>query len=829
MGDVVNDVRADKNVNLSKKDNGFDLVKILQNSQKKSNSVDKQDGKEKDINSKTLSGEEKDSKANDVKSRTLFDDEKTIKIKNNDDRVIKKRMEHQDQDSVNKNMKKEISEQIEKENAMKIQQQNENERLQEWMQKQEMQEMMRKMKQNALKEKIKKEIKEENEAKKDSNNFGNGGDLSGVFGKAISAQTDYAQDAMQRIKKIEDDLKDLCDEKSINDAFANFDTSCDDNDKKFDEKKATLSSELNKEIKKLKNDFDVPTLTAQLDANELLKAVFSYVGDDLSTNIGGYALICNKISEYKKNFPIQKMEYDEESGKEKNVLDPDVVEERKILNTQLDSLLDNTDLFSADAVKEEIVKRYKDISLNNATGAIMTFIYAVVDFILGKNRHKSKAELCEVLWEIYNDVGDVKSFEKVNEAKKRLLANYDKYNDILAYMPTWIFYPELCEVDKKGNKRIKNDILKEFIDKVALESGYSDKVKYICQSLYKIVGGNSFHTLTNLVSKEQMDTIIDAVSSSDIVPIGMDRKLYKEIIRKTIELPPDTGKEKDDEPKKADKIMEALNVTNQGFRKIIENLCKGSIEVNKDRKSGKSSIEKKSFAEAKFWGDKLMVENDAFDAKKKAVKGLMMAVSNGLELNIDKTMSYLCNINSIDIDVGTKTIMDNHKNRLKAMVEAKRTALIGVVEEKFSDDGGGMKEMLEKVKKMVDKVKKKDYYDKENDGPKVGKMPKYNDLDSFDFRDLSDETNKTREALKESINKTFDRMLEKIDRIGIDITHDKQKISSMMKEISDGTRKDYKEIEMEKAKYNAQTMNALLEANKNRGRGGFGMMPIGSI
>ena len=120
-------------------------------------------------------------------------------------------------------------------------------------------------------------------------------------------------------------------------------------------------------------------------------------------------------------------------------------------------------------------------------------------------------------------------------------------------------------------------------------------------------------------------------------------------------------------------------------------------------------------------------------------------------------------------------------------------------------------------------------YDKENDGPKVGKMPKYNDLDSFDFRDLSDETNKTREALKESINKTFDRMLEKIDRIGIDITHDKQKISSMMKEISDGTRKDYKEIEMEKAKYNAQTMNALLEANKNRGRGGFGMMPIGSI
>ena len=236
MGDVVNDVRADKNVNLSKKDNGFDLVKILQNSQKKSNSVDKQDGKEKDINSKTLSGEEKDSKANDVNSRALFDDEKTIKIKNNNDRVIKKRMGHQDQDSVNKNMKKEISEQIEKENAMKIQQQNENERLQEWMQKQEMQEMMRKMKQNALKEKIKKEIKEENEAKKDSNNFGNGGDLSGVFGKAISAQTDYAQDAMQRIKKIEDDLKDLCDEKSVNDAFANFDTSCDDDDKKFDEK-----------------------------------------------------------------------------------------------------------------------------------------------------------------------------------------------------------------------------------------------------------------------------------------------------------------------------------------------------------------------------------------------------------------------------------------------------------------------------------------------------------------------------------------------------------------------------------------------------------------
>ena len=48
----------------------------------------------------------------------------------------------------------------------------------------------------------------------------------------------------------------------------------------------------------------------------------------------------------------------------------------------------------------------------------------------------------------------------------------------------------------------------------------------------------------------------------------------------------------------------------------------------------------------------------------------------------------------------------------------------------------------------------------------------------------------------------------------------------MMKEISDGTRKDYKEIEMEKAKYNTQTMNALLESMKNKNRGGFGMMPV---
>ena len=72
----------------------------------------------------------------------------------------------------------------------------------------------------------------------------------------------------------------------------------------------------------------------------------------------------------------------------------------------------------------------------------------------------------------------------------------------------------------------------------------------------------------------------------------------------------------------------------------------------------------------------------------------------------------------------------------------------------------------------------------------------------------------------------FDKMLSSIESIDVDVNNEKQKISSMMKEISDGTRKDYKDIEMEKAKYNAQTMNALLESMKNKNRGAFGMMPM---
>ena len=204
---------------------------------------------------------------------------------------------------------------------------------------------------------------------------------------------------------------------------------------------------------------------------------------------------------------------------------------------------------------------------------------------------------------------------------------------------------------------------------------------------------------------------------------------------------------------------------------------------------------------------------------------MIQKVSNELVLNINKTMLYLCNINSSDIDVGTQTIMENQKNRLKSMIETQRMALLGVVADKFSDDDGALKKAMEEAKELVDNAKK-DYYDKKKKRPKVGKMTKYNDLDSFDFRDLSDETNKTREELTADINKMFDNMLKRIESIDVDVNNEKQKISSMMKEISDGTRKDYKEIEMEKAKYNTQTMNALLESIKNKNRGGFGMVPM---
>ena len=804
MDEKKKELPEDKKVDKNKTNGGFDLVKILQESQKKNNQNNKDtDTKQHNDGDKISVNNDK---GNELKANKLPNTERKIE-KQPDDKT--------------KDIEKEIREKVAKENALNIQQQQDNdERMRE------MQKWMQKMQQNAFKEKIKKEIKEENDAKKDSNNFGSGNSADNVFGKAISAQTDYAKDELTRIRKIEDDLKGLCENEKINEAYINFASICKNNDDTFADEKKKIAKTLDSDIKQLKNELDIPAGTAQFDANELVKSIFAYVGDDLSTNIGGYALICDKIREYKKKYPIQQMELDAKTGKEKNVLDNDIVEERKKLNTQLETLLDNTDLFSTDDVKAEIIKRYNDISKNNATNAIMTFIYGLIDFLFGTNRYKEKMQLCNLLWQMYHDVGDVQYVEKVKEARKRFLDSYDKYNDLLAYMPTFIFYPELYDIDKNGKKHIKKDILKECIDKVSSESVGGDKIKYISQNLYKIVGGNNFHNLINIVGKKKMDAIIDAISTSDILPVGMNPDVYKKIIRKTIELPPDTGKEKDGELKKADKIMAELNITDKGIRSYIEDLCKGTIDVNKKDKSGKSSIEKKTFKEAKFLGDKMMIENDNFDAKKDAVKGLIQQVSNALSLNIDKTMSYLCNINSIDIDVGTKTIMDNHKNRLKSMIEAQRMALLGVVADQFYDDGGALKNAMMEAKGLVDKIKMKDYYDKNSKQPKVGKMPKYNDLDSFYFRDLSDETNTTRKELTDGINKMFDKMLSRIESIDVDVNNEKQKISSMMKEISNGTRQDYKEIEMEKAKYNTQTMNALLESMKNKNRGGFGMMPM---
>ena len=804
----------DKKADKSKTNDGFDLVKILQESQKKNNQNNK----------------DTDTKQHNDGDNTKVSNDKSNEITANKLPKIEGRTEKRP-DERKEDIEKEIREKIAKENALKIQQQQDDEKMRE------MQKWMQKMQQNAFKEKIKKEIKEENDAKKDSNNFGSGNSADNVFGKTISAQTDYAKDELSRIKKIEDDLKGLCEDQKIHEAYKNFASTYKNNDDIFADEKKKIANTLDNDIKQLKNELDIPAGTAQFDANELVKSIFAYVGDDLSTNIGGYALICDKIREYKKKYPIQQMEFDAKTGKEKNVLDNDIIEERKKLNTQLETLLNNTDLFSTDDVKAEIIKRYNDISKNNATNAIMTFIYGLIDFLFGTNRYKEKMQLCDLLWRMYHDVGDVQSIEKVKEARKRFLDSYDKYNDLLAYMPTWIFYPELYDIDKNGKKHIKKDILKECIDKVSSESVGGDKIKYISQNLYKIVGGNNFHTLINVVGKKKMDAIIDAISTSDILPVGMNPEVYKKIIRRTIELPPDTGKEKKDEPKKADKIMKELNIQDKQIKAYIEALCNGTMDMNKKDKSGKSSDEKKIFKEAKFLGDKMMIENDIFDAKKDAVKGLIQQVSNALSLNIDKTMSYLCNINSSDIDVGTKTIMDNHKNRLKSMIEAQRTVLLGIVADKFSDDEGVLKKAMEEAKEMVEYVKKNNYCSKEDkDGSegkdekklkvKLGKMTKYNDLDSFDFRDLSDETNTTRKELTDGINKMFDKMLSRIESIDVDVNNEKQKISSMMKEISDGTRKDYKEIEMEKAKYNTQTMNALLESMKNKNRGGFGMMPV---
>ena len=790
MDEKKKEVSEDSKIDKNQMNSDFDLVKILQESQKKNN-------KNTDI------------KQHDDGDKINVNNDKSTKIVANKLPKIERKIEKRQDDERKEDVEREIRENIEKENALKIQQQQDHE---EKMR--EMQKWMQKMQQNAFKEKIKKEIKEENDAKRNGNNSNSLNLNDGVFGKTISAQADYASGELSRIKKIDDELKCLCETQKIHEAYSTFETTCKNNDDKFGDKRAKITRTLEDDIKKLKNDLVIPSGTAQFDAIELVKAIFSYVGDNLSTNIGGYTLICRKISEYKKKFPIQQMEIDEKTGKEKNILDNDIVEERKKLNTQLETLLDNTDLFSIDDVKEEIMRRYRVILKNNATNLLETFIYGLIDFITGKNRYKSKVDICELLWKMYHDVGDVVSVEKVHAVRKRLLDNYDKYVSTLADMPTYINYPY-------GRLNMKTDLLKECICKISSESVGGDKIKYISQSLYRIVGGNNFHTLVDIVGKKKMDAIIEAISESENLPVGMDRDLYKQIIRKTIELPPDVGREKN----KTDKIMKALNLTDGNIKKLIDALCKGTLDINKENKSDKARVEKMLFKEVKFLGDKMMIENDIFDAKKDAVKDLIQQVSDELSLNIDKTMSYLCNINSIDIDVGAKTIMDNHKNRLKSMIEMQRANLISIIADKFSDDGGNLKQMMASTKGTVDKIKMKDYYDKDEKRPKVGKMSKYNDLD-FDFRDLSDETNKTRDELTAEINKMFDDMLKRIDSIDVDVNNEKQKISSMMKEVSEGTRKDYKEIEMEKAKYNTQTMNALIESMKNRGRGGFGVMPM---
>ena len=383
-------------VDKSNANGGLDLVKILQESRRKNNT-------------------NTDIKQHDDGDKINVNNDKSTKIVANKLPKIERKIEKQPDDKT-KDIEKEIREKIEKENALKIQQQQDNDDKMK-----EMQRWMQKMQQNALKEKIKKEIKEDNDARKDGNSFSSGNLTDNVFGKTISAQADYASGELSRIKKIDDELKGLCENQRINEAYSTFEVTCKKNDDKFDDEKENIAKRLDDDIKKLKNDFIIPSAVAQFDMIELIKAFFSYVDDNLSTNIAGYSFLCQKISEYKKKFPIQQMEIDEKTGKERNVLDNDVVEERKKLNTQLETLLDNTDLFSVDAVKEEIIKRYNDISKNNATGVIMTFIYGVIDFLFGTNRYKEKEQLCNLLWQMYRDVGEVKSVEKIHEARKRLL------------------------------------------------------------------------------------------------------------------------------------------------------------------------------------------------------------------------------------------------------------------------------------------------------------------------------------------------------------------------------------------------------------------------
>ena len=117
MDEKKNELPEDKKVNKNKTNGGFDLIKILQESQKKNN-------KDTDI------------KQNNDGDKISINNDKGNELKANKLPKTERKIEKQPDDKT-KDIEKEIREKIEKENALKIQQQQDDEKMREmqkWMQ-----------------------------------------------------------------------------------------------------------------------------------------------------------------------------------------------------------------------------------------------------------------------------------------------------------------------------------------------------------------------------------------------------------------------------------------------------------------------------------------------------------------------------------------------------------------------------------------------------------------------------------------------------------------------------------------------------------------------
>lgn len=667
-------------------------------------------------------------------------------------------------------------------------------------------------------------------------NIGESDDYNFIH-KSASAQNDY-------LRGIETDVRQVFKEQEkllsigVDSVISNYYKKKEKDDNEIDTKIDSQLQKLDNSIKDLENTLKNPLLEVNFNSAILMEGIFELVSNDLKTSRGGYFYLISILKKFNDHLKEQMNEKIDEidkqtnkpTGKKKNKLPVDTINEIKKVSTCVDNILDGCEFIDVNDIKEEIKKRIKYINDKMSLGLLQGIKYKIMDFIVGENYHKSavlcKKYLKDIFWELDN-FNNVQKKDDKQQSLEKIIEAYGKYTKELSSMSTWLLYP-----DDKYSIGGKNDKLSNFVNQIKKEKDFDATSIFV--GLFKIFGANNFVDAISNMKDEKFNKFVDILC--DNIPINNLTYDEKKNLFK-LSLKEENDKEKHEKIAKKfgieidDNKDEKKDYKKDIKYKRIEDCCEGIIGKISANGTKKKFSKKQSYEEAMNEKGLLIISNNAFDDKSKRVSICIDSVVETINKNIDRCNNYMTNLLAKEVDCGAMAYYNEMQGRLLNTINYYYAKLIEIVNSEFSDNPDAKKNMERAKLKIEEQIK---VYSEEKDGilkPKSGDEKSFATLiNGLDFRDISKETIDKRNELCNKIYSAFQTLIMRIQNIKPPVEQkSKIQLYKEIKDMSERNRSSYENIKTREL-YNKgledlnQKLIEAIKANKpEREERGFGM------